>query len=113
MKKGRTGFRCEIVVAASAVGAVTTALFRHSTTAGVRCIRAERVTLARRQVTVHLGGDIRVRVKVLEGQAGDAPRVKPEYEDVLAAAEALGQAPLEVARAAQRGAEALIANTKE
>jgi uncharacterized protein (DUF111 family) len=39
--------------------------------------------------------------------------VKPEYEDVLAAAAALGQAPLEVARAAQRGAEALIANSKE
>lgn len=113
MKKGRTGFRCEIVVAASAVAAVTTALFRHSTTAGVRRIRAERVTLARRQVTVRLSGDVRVRVKVLEGQLGDAPRVKPEYEDVLAAAEALGQAPLEVARAAQRGAEALIANTKE
>ena len=113
MKKGRTGFRCEVVVAESAVAAVTAALFRHSTTAGVRRTRAERVTLPRRQVTVQLSGDVQVRVKVLEGQAGGPPRVKPEYEDVLAAAEALGQAPLEVARAAQRGAEALIANSKE
>jgi uncharacterized protein (DUF111 family) len=113
MKKGRTGFRCEIVVAESSVAAVTAALFRHSTTAGVRRTRAERVTLPRRQVTVWLGGDVQVRVKVLEGPAGGPPRVKPEYEDVLAAAEALGQAPLEVARAAQRGAEALIANSKE
>lgn len=113
MKKGRTGFRCEIVVAESCVTAVTAALFRHSTTAGVRRTRAERVTLPRRQVTVRLSGDVQVRVKVLEGQAGGPPRVKPEYDDVLAAAEALGQAPLEVARAAQRGAEALIANSKE
>jgi pyridinium-3,5-bisthiocarboxylic acid mononucleotide nickel chelatase len=113
MKKGRMGFRCEIVVAESAVAAVTAALFRHSTTAGVRRTRAERVTVSRRQVMVRLGGDVRVRVKVLEGQGGSPPRVKPEYEDVLAAAQALGQAPLEVARAAQRGAEELIANAKE
>lgn len=112
MKKGRTGFRCEIIVPEAAVAAVTDALFRHSTTAGVRRTRAERVTVARRQVTVRLG-DVRVRVKVLEGQAGAPPRVKPEYEDVLAAAQALGRAPLEVARAAQRGAEELIANSKE
>jgi hypothetical protein len=113
MKKGRIGFRCEIVVAESAVAAVTAALFRHSTTAGVRRTRAERMTVARRQVTVRLGQDVRVRVKVLEGQGGSPPRVKPEYEDVLAAAQALGQPPLEVARAAQRGAEELIANAKE
>jgi uncharacterized protein (DUF111 family) len=113
MKKGRTGFRCEIVVDEPGVEAVTAALFRHSTTAGVRRTRAERVTLPRRHVTVRLGGDVRVRVKVLEGPAGGPPRVKPEYEDVLAAALALGQPPLEVARAAQRGAEALIADIKE
>jgi uncharacterized protein (TIGR00299 family) protein len=113
MKKGRTGFRCEIVVAEPELAAVTAALFRHSTTAGLRRTRAERVTLARRHVTVRLGEAVRVRVKVLEGQAGGPPRMKPEYEDVLAAAEALGQAPLEVARAAQRGAEELIANPKE
>ena len=113
MKKGRTGFRCEMVVADAEVAAVTAALFRHSTTAGVRRTRAERVTLPRRQVMVRLGADVQVRVKVLEGQAGGPPRVKPEYDDVLAAAEVLGQAPLEVARAAQRGAEALIANSKE
>ena len=113
MKKGRTGFRCEIVVDEPAVEAVTAALFLHSTTGGLRRVRAERVTLPRRQVTVRLHGDVQVRVKVLEVPAGGAPRVKPEYDDVLAAAQALGQAPLEVARAAQRGAEALIANTKE
>jgi uncharacterized protein (TIGR00299 family) protein len=113
MKKGRTGFRCEIVVDEPAVSAVTAALFRHSTTAGVRRTRAERVTLPRRQVTVRLGADVQVRVKVLEAPAGGPPRVKPEYDDVLAAALALGQPAIEVARAAQRGAEALILDIKE
>jgi len=113
MKKGRTGFRCEIVVDEPAVAAVTAALFRHSTTAGVRRTRAERVTVSRRQVTVQLGVDVQVRVKVLEASGDGPPRVKPEYDDVVAAALALGQPPLEVARAAQRGAEALIADIKE
>ncbi len=113
MKKGRTGFRCEVVVEDARVDAVTAALFRHSTTAGVRRARVERVTLPRRQLTVRLGGEVEVRVKVLETPPGTPPRLKPEYEDVLAAAQALGQAPLEVARAAQRSAEALIANVKE
>ncbi len=113
MKKGRTGFRCEIVAEESMVENVTAALFRHSTTAGVRRTRMERVTLPRREVTVRLGQKVQVRVKVLETPAGAPPRVKPEYDDVLAAAQALGQAPLEVARAAQRSAEALIANVKE
>jgi len=113
MKKGRTGFRCEAVVEESLVDEVTAALFRHSTTAGVRRVRMERITLPRRQVTVRLGSDVQVRVKVLESPAGTPPRVKPEYDDVLAAAQAMGLAPLEVARAAQRSAEALIANVKE
>jgi uncharacterized protein (DUF111 family) len=95
------------------VDAVTAALFRHSTSAGVRWTRQERVTLPRRQVTVRLGAEVQVRVKVLEMATGAPPRMKPEYEDVLAAAQVLGQAPLEVARAAQRSAEALIANVKE
>jgi pyridinium-3,5-bisthiocarboxylic acid mononucleotide nickel chelatase len=113
MKKGRTGFRCEVVVEESLVDDVTAALFRHSTTAGVRRVRMERITLPRRQVTVRLGNEVQVRVKVLESPAGTPPRVKPEYDDVLAAAQAMGLAPLEVARAAQRSAEALIANVKE
>jgi uncharacterized protein (TIGR00299 family) protein len=113
MKKGRAGFRCEVVVEDALVDAVTAALFRHSTSAGVRWTRQERVTLPRRQVTVRLGAEVQVRVKVLEMATGAPPRMKPEYEDVLAAAQVLGQAPLEVARAAQRSAEALIANVKE
>jgi len=50
---------------------------------------------------------------VLDQPDGSAVRLKPEYDDVLAAAEALGWPPLEVARAVQRDAEALMAKSKE
>jgi len=113
MKKGRSGFRVEVVAPEELSEAVTAALFRHSTTAGVRRWVAERATLARRQVTVELAPQVSVRVKVLEQPGADGVRVKPEYEDVLAAARALGRPPLEVARVAQRDAEALVAKFKE
>ena len=113
MKKGRSGFRLEILSPEELTEPVTAALFRHSTTAGVRRWTAERATLARRQVTVQLTPEVAVRVKVLEQPDADGVRVKPEYDDVVAAARVLGRPPLEVARAAQRDAEALVAKSKE
>ena len=109
MKKGRQGFRVEVMAPEGLAEAVTAELFRHSTTAGVRRWIAERATLPRHQLTVRLDG-VAVRVKVLDG---GSVRVKPEYDDVLAAAQALGRPPLEVARAVERDAEALIAKAKE
>ena len=113
MKKGRSGFRVEVVAPEGLAERVTAALFRHSTTAGVRRWVAERATLARRHVTVQLTPEIAVRVKVLEQPDAAGVRVKPEYDDVLAAARALGRPPLEVARVAERDAEALVAKSKE
>src|SRR5207244_532439 len=81
--------------------------------AGVRRWVAERATLARRQVTVQITPEVAVRVKVLEQPDAAGVRVKPEYDDVLAAARALGRPPLEVARVAERDAEALVAKSKE
>lgn len=109
MKKGRSGFRVEVMAPEALTEAVTAELFRHSTTAGVRRWVAERATLPRHQLTVRLDG-VAVRVKVLDG---GSVRVKPEYEDVLAAAKALGRPPIDVARAVERDAEALIAKAKE
>lgn len=109
MKKGRQGFRVEVMAPEALADAVTAELFRHSTTAGVRRWVAERATLPRHQVTVRVDG-VAVRVKVLDG---GGVRVKPEYDDVLAAAQALGRAPLDVARAVERDAVALIAKAKE
>jgi len=109
MKKGRQGFRVEVMAPEAVAEAVTAELFRHSTTAGVRRWIAERATLPRHQLTVRLDG-VAVRVKVLDG---GSVRVKPEYDDVLAAAKALGRPPIDVARAVERDAEALIAKSKE
>lgn len=111
MKKGRSGFRLEVVAPEETADEVTAALFRHSTTAGVRRWSAERATLSRHEVDVRLAPDVVVRVKVLEQPEGF--RVKPEYDDVLAAAQALGRPPLEVARAVERDATALVAKFKE
>jgi uncharacterized protein (TIGR00299 family) protein len=96
MKKGRTGFRVEAVVAAADADRVSEAFFRHSTTAGVRRQPAMRVTLARRELQVEAADGTQVRVKVLD--APDGPRMKPEYEDVAAVARRTGRPAHEVAR---------------
>ena len=69
--------------------------------------------MPRRQVTIQLSPDVAVRVKVLEQPDAGGVRVKSEYDDVLAAARALGRPALEIARAAERDAEALVAKSKE
>jgi uncharacterized protein (TIGR00299 family) protein len=112
MKKGRQGFRVEVMAPENLADAVTAELFRHSTTAGVRRWVAERATLPRSSMTVRLDG-VAVRVKVLEQAGGGGVRVKPEYDDVLAAAKALGKPPLDVARAVERDAVAILAQAKE
>jgi uncharacterized protein (TIGR00299 family) protein len=96
MKKGRTGFRIEVTVSPAEADKAAAALFRHSTTSGLRRQVAERVTLARRELEVTSADGTAVRVKVLEGP--DGPRVKPEYEDVAAVARRTGQPAHEVAR---------------
>lgn len=105
-KKGRAGFRVEITVAPGEADRVAQALFRHSTTAGLRRQVAERVTLPRREVQVDAGDGMRVRVKVLEGPGG--PRVKPEYDDVAAVASRTGRPAHEVARDLQSQALRLV-----
>ena len=57
---------------------------------------AERVTLARRELSVEAADGTAVRVKVLD--APDGPRMKPEYDDVAAVARRTGRPAHEVAR---------------
>jgi hypothetical protein len=102
-KKGRIGFRVEAVAPAGQEDQVARAFFSHSTTAGVRWFRAERNTLARREVTVTDPLGIPVRVKVLDAPTG--PRAKPEYDDVVRAARDTGRPALEVARALRENKE--------
>ena len=106
MKKGRTGFRVEVSAPSADSDRVVEAIFRHSTTAGVRRQMAERITLARREVQVDAGDGTRVRVKVLEGP--DGPRAKPEFDDVAAVARRTGRPAHEVARDLQTRALRLV-----
>jgi uncharacterized protein (TIGR00299 family) protein len=110
MKKGRVGFRIEVTAGPAQADQATAALFRHSTTSGIRRHTAERVTLARREVEVTSADGSTVRVKVLEGP--DGPRVKPEYEDVAAVARRTGQPAHEVARDLHYRALRLVSSDK-
>jgi uncharacterized protein (TIGR00299 family) protein len=107
MKKGRPGFRIEVMCDTGSAERVTEAFFLHSTTAGVRRTVAERVTLARRRISVPGPDGVPVQVKVLDTPGG--PRVKAEYEDVKAAAARLGRPALELARDIEMQARALVA----
>lgn len=98
MKKGRVGFRIEAVVPPAAVDPVAEAWFRHSSTAGIRWWPVRRTTLERETWELR-SGDQAVRVKTLRGPGG--PRVKPEYDDVVAVARRTGQPAHEVARRLQ------------
>jgi uncharacterized protein (DUF111 family) len=107
MKKGRAGFRIEVICDTATEGAVIEALFLHSTTSGIRRAVAERVTLPRRQVEIEVAGGPAVRVKVVDTPGG--PRVKPEYDDVRAAALRLGRPAHELAREIEARARAQLA----
>ena len=110
-KKGRMSLRLEALAAPAAADRVIQALFAHSTTAGVRRWTTTRATLARRELVVELASAQRVRVKVWDGPTG--ARLKPEYADVLAAARASRRSALDVAREAERLAEAIVGNGTE
>lgn len=110
-KKGRVAVRIEALAAPGVADRVIAALFAHSTTAGVRRWTATRATLARREVMVEVDGAHQVRIKVWDGPSG--VRFKPEFSDVAAAAAALGRPALEVARQAERRAEAILHNGEQ
>jgi uncharacterized protein (DUF111 family) len=105
-KKGRVSVRVEALVPPEQSEAVIAALFANSTTSGVRYWRTLRSTLPRHEISVELEHGVRVRIKVREGPSGT--HLKPEYEDVIAAVEVLERPALEIAREAERRAEAII-----
>lgn len=107
MKKGRPGFRLEAVMEPGAADRVVEALFLHSTTGGIRRWTTERITLPRHQVEIEAAPGVSVRVKILDAPGG--PRVKPEYDDVRAAARKLGRPAHEISREVQARALAKVA----
>jgi uncharacterized protein (TIGR00299 family) protein len=104
-KKGRISARLEVQVPGAAAEQVISALWANSTTIGVRKWTALRWTLPRQTIEVELAPGVRVRIKVNEGPT--ASRMKAEYEDVIAAAAALGRPALDVAREAEQRADAV------
>lgn len=106
MKKGRTGFRVEALARPADAERVGQAIFRNSTTAGIRQWRAERSTLDRRMIELPAEDGSAVRVKLLDAPGG--PRVKPEFDDVSAVARRTGRPALEVAAELHRQAVRVV-----
>jgi hypothetical protein len=101
-KKGRVGFRVEVLVTPSEASPVEDALFRHSTSAGLRRVRMERRTLPRRLVTVPAEDGSSIRVKLLE--TGNGISAKPEYDDIIELAARTGRPAHLLARELQERA---------
>lgn len=97
MKKGRPAHTLSVLVAPDLVSAVQDVVFAETSTIGLRVQRVDKVALDREERTVEVDG-CAVRVK-LARQDGVVVNVSAEWEDVVAAAAALGR-PAKVVLAA-------------
>ena len=98
MKKGRPGHLIGALATESARARVEAALFRETTTLGVRCHRVERTVLERELVEIQTAyGPVRVK---LGRQGGRLLNAAPEFEDCARAAREHGVAVKEVLAAA-------------
>lgn len=97
MKKGRPGLRVEALLPPDRVEAVSAALFHASSSIGLRSWPVRRDSLVRHEdVVAWRGQSVRVKRSRLPG---GGERAKPEYEDVVRAAEALRMTPFAAYRA--------------
>jgi uncharacterized protein (TIGR00299 family) protein len=105
MKKGRPAHTVSVLVAAGLADAAARVLFTESSTIGVRTTPVGKRALDRSWVTVAVSGhDVRVKVARLDGRVVNAV---PEYDDVAAAAAALGR-PVKAVLAAANAAAANV-----
>lgn len=105
MRKGRPGHVLSALADADALDAVCQAIFRQTTTLGIRVSAVQRRSLRRDRIAVPVAG---AQVSVKRGLLGDAVvTTQPEYEDVRAAARLSGRPVAEVLAQARResGAE--------
>lgn len=105
MKKGRPAHTLSVLAEASAAGDVRRVVFAETPTLGLRERWVERTVLDRHVCTMDVGGHpIRVKLAYVEGELVNA---QPEYDDVVAAADALDRPVRDVladaASAARRG----------
>lgn len=104
MKKGRPAHTLSVLCKEDAQPAIEEAVFRSTTTIGLRRIEMEKVALDRAFARVSVAGHA-IAVK-LAGRMGRVYNVSIEWEDVARAAEALALAPREVLARATSAAEA-------
>ncbi|MGH3095447.1 MAG: nickel pincer cofactor biosynthesis protein LarC [Streptosporangiales bacterium] len=89
MKKGRPAHTLAVLVPAARVHEVRRTVFTETSTIGVRETQVTKRALARERTEVEVGGRrIGVKVALLDGRVVNA---QPEYEEVAAAAAALGR----------------------
>ena len=100
MKKGRPGTLLTVLLPADRRQAISTVVFRETTTIGVRFHAVDRDTLDRewREVTIP-GGVVRIK---LAGRHGQILNATPEFDDCLRVAHATGQPVKAVQAAAMR-----------
>jgi hypothetical protein len=94
MKKGRPAHTLSVLVGSDRAPAVRSAIFRHTSTIGVREHPLGKHALEREMVTVTVDGH-EIGVK-LAREGGVLVNAQPEYDDVAAAARALGRPVSEV-----------------
>lgn len=98
--------RLEALVGAAHREAVLTTLFQATSTIGARLWPVERPALQRSEEVVEWRGHRVRRKRVLLPDGTE--RSKPEYEDVLRAAQALGLAPFQVRMALESEGVAVV-----
>jgi uncharacterized protein (TIGR00299 family) protein len=102
MKKGRPAHTLSVLCDDAAAQPLRDLVFRETSTLGLRELRVGRSTLHREERTVDVSGrPVRVKVARLRGEVVNA---MPEWEDVAAAAAALGRPAKQVLREAQAAA---------
>ena len=106
MKKGRPAHTLSVLTPVTRADAVRRVMFTESSTIGVREHQVGKHALDRALRTVSVdGAAVRVKVAVLDGEVVN---VSPEYDDVAAAAAALGRPVKSVLAAAVAAAHAQI-----
>ncbi|HQI22800.1 MAG TPA: DUF111 family protein, partial [Candidatus Saccharicenans sp.] len=87
MKKSRPGTKLTVLVEADKIETLIEAIFRETTTIGLRYFPVARRTLQRTITEVRLGSH---RIRIKEAFLGEERiNIQPEYEDCRRAAEAL------------------------
>ncbi|CAM4425604.1 hypothetical protein MB901379_01963 [Mycobacterium basiliense] len=103
MKKGRPAHTLSVLAPRQRAAQLRAIVFRETSTIGLRESTVDKHhRLARSEGLVHIGGQpIRIKTARLDGESVN---VNPEWRDVVAAAQALGQPAKQVLAAARRAA---------